>query len=375
MSDDSEKTEEPTPKKRSDAASKGQVPKSQELTALVSIFFGFSTLFISAPYMGSILVDYFFYLYTSIPNQDFDVSILSSLLFTTLQAIIKMIAWVLMVLLISGVLIGYVQNRFILPEESLKFDLNKLNIVEGFKSKFLSLNPVMEMIKGVLKLILLGYLVYLAFYDRIELIPNLIWATPNQLPDVFFEFLLIVFWRAIIVAVLLSIIDYSYQYYKSEESLKMSIQDIKDEQKNIEGDPKFKGYRMKRQREIAMNTIKKAIPKADVVVTNPTHFAVVLRYRKEEGEAPIVLAKGVDFLAHKIREIAQENNVPLVENAPLARGLYYKTREGQMIAPEFFTAVAEILATIYRRKREQIKKENPYPVGETEYSDIGGVRM
>ena len=375
MSDDSEKTEEPTPKKRSDAANKGQVPKSQELTALVSIFFGFSAIFLSAPYMGSVLVDYFFYLYTSIPSQDFDVSILSSLLFSTLLTIGKMIGSVLMVLMISGMLIGYVQNRFILPEESLKFDLNKLNVVEGFKSKFLSLNPVMEMLKGVLKLILLGYLVYLAFYDRIELIPNLIWVAPNQLPEVFFEFLLIVFWRALIVAVLLSVIDYSYQYYKSEESLKMSVQDIKDEQKNIEGDPKFKGYRMKRQREIAMNTIKKAIPKADVVVTNPTHFAVALRYRREEGDAPIVLAKGVDFLAHKIREIAEENNVPLVENAPLARGLYYKTREGQMIAPEFFTAVAEILATIYRRKREQIKKENPYPVGETEYSDIGGVRM
>ena len=249
-------------------------------------------------------------------------------------------------------------------QKDLSTTLDKLNLLKQQR-----MSPVL------LLTLQLGYLVYLAFYDRIELIPNLIWADPSELPDVFFEFLLIVFWRALIVAVLISIIDYSYQYYKTEESLKMSVQDIKDEQKNIEGDPKFKGYRMKRQREIAMNTIKQAIPKADVVVTNPTHFAVALRYRREEGDAPIVLAKGVDFLAHKIREIANENNVPLVENAPLARGLYYKTREGQMIAPEFFTAVAEILAAIYRRKREQVQKDNPYPVGQTEYSDVGGVRM
>ena len=138
----------------------------------------------------------------------------------------------------------------------------------------------------------------------VYVIPNLIWADPSQLPSVFLEFVMIVFWRALIVAVIISIIDYSYQYYKTEESLKMSVQDIKDENKSMEGDPKFKGYRMKRQREIAMNTIKQSVPKADVVVTNPTHFAVALRYRKEEADAPIVLAKGVDFLAHKIRDIS-----------------------------------------------------------------------
>ena len=375
MSDDSEKTEDPTPKKRGDAAKKGQVPKSQEITAFVSILVGFSTLFMTAPYMSRILIDYFFDLYSSIPEKDFNMSNFNSLIIVTLLVVTKMIAWVMGVLMVFGVLIGYVQNRFIIPEESLKFDLNKLNVVEGFKSKFLSLNPVMEMVKGVLKLIFLGYLVYLAFYDRIAVIPNLIWADPSQLPSIFLEFVMIVFWRALIVAVIISVIDYSYQYYKTEESLKMSVQDIKDENKSMEGDPKFKGYRMKRQREIAMNTIKQSVPKADVVVTNPTHFAVALRYRKEEADAPIVLAKGVDFLAHKIRDIAQENDVAIVENAPLARGLYYKTREGQMIAPEFFTAVAEILATIYKRRREKFKKENPYPVGQPTSGDIGGLQM
>ncbi len=375
MSDDSEKTEDPTPKKRSDAANKGQLPKSQEITAFVSILVGFSTLFLTAPYMTSILVDYFFDLYSSIPEKDFNLSNFNSLMIMTLVVITKMIAWVMGVLLVFGVLIGYIQNRFIIPEESLKFDLNKLNVVEGFKSKFFSLNPVMEMVKGILKLIFLGYLVYLAFYDRIAIIPNLIWADPSQLPSVFLEFIMIVFWRALIVAVIISIIDYSYQYYKTEESLKMSVQDIKDENKSMEGDPKFKGYRMKRQREIAMNTIQQSVPKADVVVTNPTHFAVALRYRKEEADAPIVLAKGVDFLAHKIRDIAQENDIAIVENAPLARGLYYKTRERQMIAPEFFTAVAEILATIYKRRREGRKKENPYPVGQPNSGDIGGLKM
>ncbi len=375
MSDDSEKTEDPTPKKRSDSAKKGQVPKSQEITAFVSILVGFSTLFITAPYMSRVLVDYFFDLYSSIPEKDFNMSNFNSLIVITLLVVTKMIAWVMGILMVFGVLIGYVQNRFIIPEESLKFDLNKLNVVEGFKNKFFSLNPVMEMVKGVLKLIFLGYLVYLAFYDRIAVIPNLIWADPSQLPSIFLEFIMIVFWRALIVAVILSIIDYSYQYYKTEESLKMSVQDIKDENKSMEGDPKFKGYRMKRQREIAMNTIKQSVPKADVVVTNPTHFAVALRYRKEEADAPIVLAKGVDFLAHKIRDIAQENDVAIVENAPLARGLYYKTREGQMIAPEFFTAVAEILATIYKRRRENIKKEDPYPVGQPNTGDIGGLQM
>ena len=145
MSDDSEKTEDPTPKKRSDAAKKGQLPKSQEITAFVSIFVGFSTLLMTAPYMGAVLIDYFFDIYTSIPNPEFNQSNLSHLILNTIVVVVKMIAWTMAALVLFGVLIGYVQNRFILPEESLKFDLNKLNVVEGFKSKFLSLNPVMEM--------------------------------------------------------------------------------------------------------------------------------------------------------------------------------------------------------------------------------------
>ncbi|MBM76430.1 MAG: flagellar biosynthesis protein FlhB [Proteobacteria bacterium] len=348
--DDNEKTEKPTGKKRQDALKKGQVAKSQELLSLVGLIAGFSSIFLYSGYMSLYLSDFFMYAYFLIDNDDFGLSSLNQLIVFALTTIAKIIAVPMIAIFFFTIIVGFIQNRFVIPENSLKFSIDKLNPITGFKEKFFSLNPVVELVKGCMKLFLLGYLVYSAFQERIWLVPNMIWVDVTQFAQVFEEFAMIVFWRAVIVGILLTVIDYSYQVYKTEESLKMSKQDIKDERKDMEGDPKFRAFRMRRQAEIALGLLTQNVPKADVVVTNPTHFAVALRYRKEESDAPVVVAKGVDFLAAKIRGLADEHKIPIVENAPLARGLYYKTREGQSIAPEFFAAVAEILAVVYRKR-------------------------
>ena len=354
--DDNEKTEKPTGKKRADAKKKGQVPKSQELMGLVGLIAGFSSLFLYSGYIGLYLSDFFIYAYLLIDSDNLSMANLNQLIVFAVSTVASILVVPMVTIVVATILVGYAQNRFVIPEDSLKFSLDKLNVINGMKEKFFSLNPLVELFKGCLKLFLLGYLVYGALEDRIWLIPNMIWVDITQFIYVFEEFAMIVFWKAVIVGIILAFVDYSYQVYKTEESLKMSKQDIKDERKDIEGDPKYKAYRLRRQAEIALGVLAQNVPKADVVVTNPTHFAVALRYRKEESDAPVVVAKGVDFLAAKIKELANEHDIQIVENAPLARGLYYKTREGQSIAPEFFSAVAEILAIVYRKRNQKKRK-------------------
>jgi flagellar biosynthesis protein FlhB len=348
--DDGEKTEDPTPKKRDDAKKKGEFAKSQEFLGVAVLAVGLGGFLSLAGKLAGQLLIYANTIYGLIPISEFSMEQVTHLWLLTLKTIAEMLALPFFLMCLGVLVLSVLHNRFILPEDALKFDLKKLDPVKGFKEKFFSSQPFVELIKGILKLFLLGWLVWLGIRDRVRVLPALIWADPREIPSVFLEFAWIVFWRALVVGVIITIIDFSYQWYKTEQSLKMSRTEIKDEMKQQEGDPKFKAKRQRRAMEIAWGLMSKDIPTADVVVTNPTHFAVALRYRKDEADAPLVVGRGVDFLAFRIRNLAAEHDVPIVENPPLARGLYYKSRVGQMIHPDFYAAVAEILATIFRRR-------------------------
>jgi flagellar biosynthetic protein FlhB len=250
---------------------------------------------------------------------------------------------------VAVVVVALIQTRFIIPKEPIKFNWETLNPIDGVKKKFFSAQPLVELVKGLLKLILLGWLVWMGIGEEVAKLPALISASPTEQISKVTELAMIIFIRAMIVGVFVFLIDYSYSWYQIQNQMMMTHQEVKDEMKQTEGDPLFKSRRRQRQYDIAMGTLKQ-VPDADLILTNPTHFAVAIRYRRDEQEAPVVLAKGVDFMAFRIRDIAKENNIIVMENPPLARALYFKSTAGQMIPPEFYAAVAEILAIVYRRR-------------------------
>jgi flagellar biosynthetic protein FlhB len=262
---------------------------------------------------------------------------------------IMFVAPILAVALILGVVGNYIQVGFLLTGEPLKMKLNKLNPIQGAKQIF-SMRSLVNLIKSILKVIIIGVVVWINLWGARE---KLLSLSLMPLEDVFrFAGKLTTKIGVQIGAVLviLAIIDYMYQRYEHNKQLRMSKQEIKDEHKRLEGDPLIKSRIREKQRRMAMMRMMQEVPKADVVITNPTHYAVALQYDATIMEEPRVIAKGVDYIALKIREIAKEHDIITMENRPLARALYERTEIGQSIPVDLFQAVAEVLAYVYKVK-------------------------
>ena len=348
--DGQEKTQEPTGKRLGDAREKGQLAKTRELYGLVSIVVGLGGLLFYIFPLSKRVLHFAVSIYAQIPYTEFNDAVLGQLIQYIVYTLANVLALPMLFLWALLMVVGFAQNRFVLPKESLKFDPTRLNPIKGFKEKFLSWQPVVELIKGVMKLGLIGWAVYMGMRDEVAILPNLILESPENILNVYWRFAFVVLVRAIPIVILVVALDFAYQWYKTREQMMMTFQEVKDEMKQAEGDPIFKGMRRQRQREIAMMRTLQEVPKADVVVANPTHFAVAIRYRKVEADAPVVIAKGVDHLALKMRQVAEDNDVAVVENPPLARALHKQTKEGQQIPPDYYAAVAEVLAAIYKRR-------------------------
>ncbi|MAA80173.1 MAG: flagellar biosynthesis protein FlhB [Deltaproteobacteria bacterium] len=351
MADDEggEKTHEPTAKRQQEFREKGNVPKSQDLYGVVTLAIGIGYLLAFQSFIGNQVVRFTQRLYGTLDQNAFTITdawgLLLNALYTIAAIVLPMLCSIWMFLVVAGL----IQSRFIIPKEPIKFQWETLNPIDGIKKKFFSAQPLVELLKGILKLVLLGWLVWMGIGEEVAMLPSLIHASPEEQIMKVTELATTIFIRAMIVGILVFLIDYSYQWYQTQQQMMMTHQEVKDEMKQTEGDPLFKSKRRQRQYDIAMGNLKK-VPEADLILTNPTHFAVAIRYRRDEAEAPIVLAKGLDFMAFRIREIAQQNKIMVVENPPLARALYFKSTVGQMIPPEFYGAVAEILAAVYRRR-------------------------
>ena len=251
--------------------------------------------------------------------------------------------------MIAGIIANYIQIGFLFSTETIQFKLNKLNPIAGFKRIF-SWRAVVEFIKSILKIILVGVVVFFVIWSRMDEILILSQKSIGAALATLADITVAVGLYSSIVLMFIAVFDYFYQKFDYEKSIRMSKQDIKDEYKNIEGDPLIKSRIKQRQREMAMQRMMQEIPKADVVITNPTHYAIAIKYDEQKMDAPFVVAKGVDFVAQKIKLIAKENDVTTVENRPLARALYDQTEIGQGIPEEFFKAIAEILAFVYKAK-------------------------
>lgn len=347
-----EKTEEATPKKKQDTRKEGSVVNSKDLTVGFSLLSVFLTLRFAVGYVGRKILASFYEFYNMIPRfvrDGIDIKACSELTARILLDVILMILPFLLTGFIVGFLATKVQFKWMVTTKPLKPKLSKINPIKGFKRMF-SKQTLFELAKAIIKIVLIGYVVYDSLNDRKHLLYSLYDMGMQQSLTVLLHVLFQVGMKTSVVMILIGIVDYAYRKHKHNEDIKMSKQEVKDEFKNTEGDPKIKSQQKQRMMQASQRRMMQAIPQADVVITNPTHFAVALSYDANISTAPIVVAKGADFVAGKIKEIARDNHVEIVENKPLARMLYYNVDLNKEIPPELYQAVAEVLAYVYNLK-------------------------
>lgn len=346
-----EKTEKATQKKRQDARKKGQVLQSREITSALVLLLVFVGLRLSGNSMYQNIAVYTKRMMTEYPKMGdlFTVNAIVKLFLETILLIIKVVTPVFAIAMVAGLIASYAQVGFLFTFETLGFKFERINPLKGFKRIF-SLRALTELLKSVLKVSVIGFVAYSYLKGEAPNVYNIMDMDTMRIAIYIGTTCVNIGIRICMVLVILGILDYAYQWWDYEKSLKMSKQEIKEEFKQIEGNPEIKSKIKQKQREMSMKRILNEVPKADVVITNPTHFAVAVKYDKEKSTAPVVLAKGQDYIALRIKEVAKENKVEIVENKPLARTLYETVEIGQAIPPELYQAVAEVLAFVYSLK-------------------------
>lgn len=352
-----EKTEKATPKKVQDSRKKGQVAKSQELPAALILTMSFASFLMLGNYYKTHFFNLFGNMFENWLMMELTPGNLGDFFAAILLEIALLLAPIFAIVIIVGVVGNLVQFGFLLATEPIQPKLSKLNPIEGFKRMF-SMRSIVEFLKSLLKVIIIAVVVYSIISNEWTTIMSL---ALQPIAAVFSYSAGLVIRLGITIGailVVLAFLDYLYQKYEHAKSLRMSKQDIKDEHKKSEGDPLIKRKIREKQLRMAISRMMQDIPNADVVITNPTHFAVALKYDSSNMEAPKVVAKGMDHLALKIREVAKEHGVVTMENKPLARALYSQTEIGDSIPADLFQAVAEVLAYVYKLKGRKNTKSS-----------------
>ena len=350
-----EKTEPATAKKLRDAREEGKVAKSKELTAAFDLIVLFLVMKVFIGFVGERLIGQFTYIYTIMPDfvkqnaDDISGQAIGTLLNNTLLQIIIICAPFFIFGFAITVVISIFQVGWKVTGKPLQPKLDKFNPINGFKRIF-SKDSLFELLLSIAKIFLIVYVAYTEIRDEANNIFILYEIPLMQAILLCGEIIINTGLKISIIYLIAGIADYVYQKYKFNEDMKMTKQEVKDEFKNTEGNPEIKGRQRQKMREVSQRRMMQDVPKADVVITNPTHFAVAIKYDAETAKAPIVLAKGEDYLAQKIKEAAREHHVEIVENKPLARMLYANVDIGQEIPPELYQAVAEVLAMVYNMK-------------------------
>lgn len=352
---DGDKTQDATPRRREEAREKGQVARSQDLASAVVLIVALILLLTRGYQLAELLFEYGYRCLStniflgSYVDADGLKQEACAHWYAMTMMFLKPMAVILLTLVAFAIGVSLFQTGLLWVPNNLSFDITRLNPIKGMQRIF-SMQSLVRLGMGFLKLIVVSVVAYYAVAGKIEQIINSVDLDEREL----ILFLLpLALWVALKVAValaILAILDYIYQKWKHEQDLKMTTQEVRDEMKNAMGDPKIISKRRQVQREMAMQRMGQAVPQADVVVTNPTHLAVALRYDPETMQAPIVTAKGADEMARQIRKIALENGVPIIERKPLAQALFKNVEVGQTIPAEHYAAVAEILAYVYNLK-------------------------
>ncbi|HML86999.1 MAG TPA: flagellar biosynthesis protein FlhB [Methylomusa anaerophila] len=344
-----EKTEDATPKRKQEARKKGQVAKSIEINAVFVILAAFFTLKMLGPVIYSQLEEYMVLIFSNLVKSDLTIQAVQILFFDLSWVIAKTILPLMFAISVIALAVNFMQVGFIFSPQILMPDLSKLNPISGFQRLF-SKRSLAELVKSICKVAVIGYFIYRFALINAAQIPKLISFELIDSLKLASTLIVDLVFQIIAVMFVLAVLDFLYQWWEHNQSLKMSKQEVKEEYKQTEGNPQIKGKIKEKQRALAMRRMMQQVPQADVVITNPVHLAIALQYDKTMT-APVVVAKGQDFLAQRIKDIARENRVVIVENKPLARALYPVVEIGEPIPPELYQAVAEVLAHVYRLKK------------------------
>ena len=350
-----EKTEPATAKKLKDAREEGKVAKSKELTAAFDLIVLFLVLKIFVAFLGERFILVFQQNYQMIPDfvsmnaKDVSGQAISNLISNTLTQILIACFPFFAFGFVITIVISIYQVGWKVTTKPMQPKLDKFNPLQGFKRIF-SKDSIFELLKAILKIALIIYIAYASIKDEAANIFILYEISLMQAIMLCGSIIINTGLKISIAYLIIGLADFIYQKYKFNEEMKMTKQEVKDEFKNTEGNPEIKGRQRQRMREVSQRRMMQDVPKADVVITNPTHYAVAIKYDAQTAKAPIVLAKGEDYLAQKIKETAKENHVEIVENKPLARMLYANVEIGEEIPPELYQAVAEVLAMVYNMK-------------------------
>jgi flagellar biosynthetic protein FlhB len=345
-----ERTEKATPKRRQDARKKGQIARGPELPAAAAFLGGLTVInFIGRDLVGEIGR----YIGSSasmiFANNELNVADVQMMFFGAAKVFALLVFPAIVVAMSASLAGNFAQGGFSLTAAALTPKADKFNPAKNIKKLF-GLDSFANLAKTLLKFLLLSWVVYTALSPIFADAPLLMSSSVSSMAGKLGETIYTLAIRCGLVMVLMAAADYGYAWYKNEKSMKMTKQEVRDEYKEQEGDPMIKGQRRRSARALMQKRSLSAVPTASVIITNPTHFAIAIRYDRDKDAAPIVVAKGADHMAAKIRAIAKENNVPLIENKPLARALYKTVEPNQMIPVEFFSAVAEVLAYVFRQK-------------------------
>ncbi len=346
MADDQEKTEEPSAKKIEDARKEGNVPKSQDVSGLFTLFVAILAFLVLVPFIGDHIKQTFIHMF-NIFDQPITISNVTSIAIILAKEFLIMVIPVALAVAIAGILGGLAQFGFLFTTKPLVPDLKKIDPIKGLKNLF-SLKKVIEGFKITLKALVTLGVAFIFFGMFIKELPTVALFGYNVQLEWLAEKAVIIALIMLLVTLIFALADILIVRYQYFQKLRMSKQEVKDEMKQMEGDPLVKQKIRQIQMQMSRKRMMAEVPNADVVVTNPTHYAVALRYNPEKGDhAPKVIAKGMNNIALKIKEIARENGVHIAQNPPLARALYKDVDLEQTIPEELFAAVAEILSYVF----------------------------
>ncbi len=343
-----EKTEKATPKKRRDERKKGHVMMSKDAVSVATLIGSVLMLrltFTSAAEQISLFMRFCISL-----AKDGAVILPREIVMQSVMLLARVAGPLLAITCFLAVVVTMAQTRMLVAFEAIKPKFDKLNPINGFKNLF-SLKSLVEVLKNVLKIAILLYIIYTSLRDIMGVAERYLYADVSGACSHLFNAIFIMLMKVILAFLVLAAGDFLYQWWDFERQMKMTKQEVKEEYKQTEGDPQIKSRIRQLQRQMAQQRMMQNVPGADVVVRNPTHVAVALRYHPGEDAAPIVLAKGLDYLALKIVEVAEQNDIVTVENRPLARALYAQTELGQAIPPDLYEAVADVMVYLYKMDR------------------------
>ena len=350
MADDAEKTEEPTPKKIEDARKEGNVPKSQDTSGVITLFVAILAVLMLFPFISDHMLKLFKY-YFSLVGTPLDKSFMLDIAIVTFRETLLMVMPLAVSVAVAGVIAALAQFGFLFTTKAIMPDFKKIDPIKGTKNLF-SMKKMIEGVKITFKAFTTLGVGFIFFFFFIKELPTVaLFGLADQLDWLKDKMIIIALVMLLIIFIfaLIDIVIVRKQYF---DGLKMSKQEIKDEMKNMEGDPLIKSKIKQKQMEISRQRMMSEVPNADVIITNPTHYAVAIKYDDEKSHAPIVVAKGIDNMAQQIKKIARENEVHIIQNPPLARSLYAEVEIDKVIPEALFAAVAEVLAYVYKMNQK-----------------------